>query len=208
MPTLPSFTKDNFSNNIPRWERLVKPRLEKKSKLNILIIGVDEGRSSYWLLQKIPKPFKVKESRIFCIDRFSVDVHKRFKNNMKDYGDIVVDIKVDKLMREGLSSLPPKEKQFDLIFLDGMQAQELMEIMVMTFPMLKAQGMLVIDDNTNSKEHLPNCPKVAVDAFMYIYAASIKALDISWQAVMLKRSRPLKIKDCKSEYYHEDLDKI
>ena len=199
-----TFSKDHFSNNIPRWERLIKPRLEKKNKLNILVVGCHDGRAPFWLLKNV---LTHKDSRIYCIDRFSPDVHKRFKNNMKEFGDTIQDIKVDKFMREGLNSIK-HDVQFDMIFLDGMHAQEVLEVMVMTFPMLKAQGLLVVDDNTNSKEHLPNCPKVAIDAFMYIYSPFIKALDISWQAVMLKRSRPLKIKGCKSEYYHEDLDKI
>ena len=207
-----SFTKDWFNNNIPRWERLVKPHLQtsKKTKVNVLIVGgCHEGRAPLWLFEHI-KSLSHRESTMHIIDKFGPAILNRFKSNLKQYENNIHIVKVsDKsMLKHGLEEVVRTENFYDFIYLDGMHAQELLEMLVLVFPLLKPRGMLICDDNTNSKEHLPNCPKAAIDAFMYIYSPWIKAVDISWQAVMLKRTKAFKIKGCKSEFYHENMKTI
>jgi hypothetical protein len=145
--------------------------------------------------------------KIYCIDKWeNSNDYTRFVNNMSKYGDQVVHYNV-KEFRDGILLLP-KNVKFDLLFIDDINAKIVLESLVLAFPLVKGRGLIIVDDYTNSKEHLHNCPKAAIDAFFNVYAPFVKALEFSWQAIFLKRSRPLPWKKCNSEYYHEDLTKI
>ena len=150
---------------------------------------------------------KNKNMKIYCIDKWeNSNDYTRFVNNMSKYGDQVVHYNV-KEFRDGILLLP-KNVKFDLLFIDDINAKIVLESLVLAFPLVKGRGLIIVDDYTNSKEHLHNCPKAAIDAFFNVYAPFVKALEFSWQAIFLKRSRPLPWKKCNSEYYHEDLTKI
>ena len=199
------FGPDHFSNNIIRWERHVRPFFEKRKtkKTNILMIRQGYGRAPMWLLENVFHDYK--KTTIYCIDEYSPALLKQFKENFKSYADSVVHINV-KNIHDGFLSL--KDLLFDFVYIDGLYSQDILQSLVCSFPYIKPKGLIIVNNNTNSKEHLSNCPKIAIDAFMQIYASNIKALELSWQAIMLKRSKPLKLKTCRSEYYHEDLEKI
>lgn len=188
------FTVDHFSNNLYRWNRFVKPRKPQSS----LIIGCHEGRAPLWLLENI------EASHVTCVDDFSPGVLNNFRQNIVPYKNRVKYVNAS--YRDALIKL--KDQQFDFIFIDTIDSKEVLESLILSFPLLKPKGLLIVDDYTSSKEHLPNCPKAAVDAFMNIYAPFLKALEFSWQAILLKRSRKLPWKRCYSEYYHESLAKI
>ena len=203
-----TFTTDWFSNNISRWERHVKPHLlPKKDAAKVLIVGGShEGQAPIWLFENLPFL-----KHVDIIDRFSPGkgVYERFKSNLKPFEKRIGRCtKVKTALKEGLTDHQNKtnysnySNYYDFIYLDGMQAQELLEMLVLTFPMLKPRGLLICDDNTNSKEHLPNCPKPAIEAFMYIYSPWLMVKELSWQAIMIKRVKPLVMKECRSEYYH------
>lgn len=194
------FTVDWFSNNISRWERHVKPRFESK-KIKALVIGCHEGRAPIWILENIPK------SSVVCVDDFkkaSKAVFNRLRTNIKPYGDRAKYI--DSEFREALIEL--QDQMFDFIFIATTDSKIVLECMVLAFPLLKAHGLMIVDNYTHSKEHIPNCPRIGVDSFMTVYARYVKALEYSWQAIFLKRSKPLTVPICKSEYYHERLDRI
>lgn len=193
------FTVDWFSNNIPRWERHVKPRFATGGKkMKALVIGCHEGRAPLWILDNIPK------SNVVCVDDFDKSILGRLKKNIQPYGDRARYL--DMRFRDALIEL--RDEVFDFIFIASIDGMVVLESMVMAFPLLKAQGLMIIDNYTHSKEHLPNCPRMGVDSFMNLYARHVKALEYSWQAIFLKRSKPLKVPRCKSEYYHERLDRI
>ena len=202
--------KDHFSNNILRWERHVKPFFDKEphKKVNILMIsGVHDGRAPHWLLENTNISKRGNRSKVYCVDFFKKDVLTRFKKNLDHFGgDIVEEIAVKKCLKESIEKI--KMIEFDFIFIDSMGTQELLEMLVLTFPLLKKQGLLIVDDYTNGIEHQFNCPRPAIDAFMNIYAHLIKVRELSWQAIMIKRSKALGIKKCKSEYYHENMELI
>ena len=162
---------------------------------NALFIGPHQGRAPIWFLENIP------QSKVLCIESFSDKNLNIFKQNTKEFKDRCKFLNMT--FRDGLIKV--HNHQFDFIFIDTIDSKEVLESLILVFPLLKANGILIIDDYTNSKEHLPNCPKAAVDSFMNCYAPYMKALEFSWQAILLKRSRPLPWPRCKSEYYHEDL---
>jgi predicted O-methyltransferase YrrM len=192
------FTVDWFSNNIPRWERHVKPRFADK-KMKALVIGCHEGRAPLWILDNCPR------SSVVCVDEFNErPVFERLKKNVSGYGDRAKWIKGS--FRDALIEL--KNEHFDFIFIATIDSKVVLEAMVLAFPLLKARGLMIADNYTHSKEHIPNCPRIGVDSFMTVYARYVKALEYSWQAIFLKRSKPLKVAICKSEYYHENISKI
>lgn len=193
------FTVDHFSNNIERWNRHVLPRAPSAT----LVIGGYEGLAAVWLLDNVPG------SRVTCLDDYKkhgVRVERNAVENMAPYRSRATLIKNS--LRDGLIALAAAKKRFDFVFLDSIDSQEVLECMVLAFPLLKPKGLFIVDDYTNSKERLPNCPKVAVESFMNVYAPYVKALEYSWQAVFLKRSRKLPWPRCQSEYYHEDLNAV
>lgn len=191
------FTVDWFSNNIPRWERYVKPRFQGK-KIKALVVGCHEGRAPLWILNNI------SNSSVVCVDDFDKSVLGRLKKNIKPYGDKARYI--NSSFRDALISI--KNETFDFIFIASIDGMVVLESMVLAFPLLKPRGLMIIDNYTHSKEHTPNCPRMGVDSFMNLYARYIKALEYSWQAIFLKRSKPLYVPRCKSEYFHERLDRI
>ena len=195
-----SFTNDHFSNNIPRWKKHVIPRFNGK-ECNALFIGPCEGRAPIWFLENLPN------AHAMCIERFEEKTFTLFKQNIRGFKNRCKYLNMS--FKDGLIKLHSKTpNQFDFVFIDTANSKEVLEALVLAYPLLKFKGLLIVDDYTNSKEHISNCPKPAVDSFMNIYAPYMKALEFSWQAILLKRSKPLPWHKCNSEYYHEDLDRI
>ncbi len=193
------FSDDYFSNNILRWKRHVIPRYQNK-ECNALFIGPHEGRAPIWFLENLPK------ANALCIESFSENKLEIFKQNTKEFKGRCKFCNMS--FKDGLVKLNYKNQMFDFVFIDTVDSKEVLESLVLVFPLLKPKGLLIIDDYTNSKEHIHNCPKPAIDSFMNIYARYMKALEFSWQAILLKRSKPLPLSKCNSEYYHENLANI
>lgn len=192
------FTSDWFSNNIPRWEKFLKPALAKLKNPRILDIAPYEGRSTLWLLENIPgchvtilQPLKDKR------------VLKRFHENIAGYIDRVHVLNGGVELLKNIGS-------FDFVYIDivGVDSRGTLEAAVTTFPLLKPGGMMAFDDYTTDRRHGYVCPKPAIDAFTDIYSRYIKVFHASWQLLLVKRRRPLPTDACKSEYYHEDLRSI
>jgi len=195
------FTTDWFSNNIKRWETYVKPFLLKiQGRANILDIAPYEGRSTCWLLDNIPR-CKVTILQPSTNHR----VLQNMEKNLAVYGDRV------KVIHGDIGILKKiKEDSFDFIYIDmGADARYELKAAVLAFDLLKPKGMMVFDDYTIDHLHSrASCPKSAIDAFLDHYARFLKVIHTSWQVILLKRTKPLSIPRCKSEYYHENLNKI
>jgi predicted O-methyltransferase YrrM len=192
--------KDHFSNNIPRWNTIVKPFLLKKGGVvRVLDIEPVEGRSSIWILENIPN------SHVTAISLNKKHL-EHLQHNLKHFGDRAKIITATHLSR-ALSGL--QEDSFDFIYIDsGKDARYTMEAAVMAFTLLRYKGMMVFDDYTTDHLHGQACPKPAIDHFADCYARYIKVIHATWQFILIKRTKPLTIKACRSEYYHENIDQI
>lgn len=193
------YTEDWFSNNIELWKKhLLKL---SKSPIKVLEIGTFEGRSAIWLLENI---LKHPDSRIYCVDQWSYKsenkIYKTFLKNIEKYKNKVHILK-------GKSQDQVRKitnVQFDFIYIDASRhSQNVLEDAILSFPLLKSDGIMIFDDYTNNKEHDINCPKKGIDAFIDIYAYDIKVLHTGWQVVIQKRKTPLKRRPCYSEFYSE-----
>ena len=198
----PIYTKDWFSNNIPVWKRYLRT-VEGHPNLKALEIGSYEGRSARWLLENI---LKHPTCRMICVDNFDVNnkdlVHRRFLSNMTPFRSKY------KLYKGNSSDVLKQPRvvneRFDIIYIDANHhSRHVLEDMVLCFPLLKEDGIMIIDDYTDNKEHNNNCPKPAVNAFLNAYANEIKVMHIGWQVLLKKRKIPLRRKLCFSEYFTE-----
>lgn len=199
------FSKDWFSNNIPRWQQNLK-KLIKKGKntpLLALEIGSFEGRSAIWTLENI---LVHPDSQIICVDNYdSVPTRKRnaikqrFLQNISSFGDKISLIEDDS--RNALKSPTILNKQFDLIYIDASRhSKNVLEDAILSLPLLKVGGYIVFDDYTSSKEHDYSCPKKGIDTFLDIFNDELKVEHASWQ--LIARKKPAKkLKPCHSEFY-------
>jgi hypothetical protein len=171
--------KDHFSHNIPRWNAVIMPHLSKIVSPRILLVNPSGPHCALWLRENLRRA-DIVEAKM-----------KRGSGSVME-------------MLAGL-----KAESFDLIYIDlGPDARFTMEAAVMTFPLLKARGIMAFDDYTHDKLHGARCPKPAIDRFADIYARYIKVLHASWEFVLMKRTRPLASKVCASEFYHENVGNI
>lgn len=200
---MPEFSSDWFTNNIPKWNKFLKPLAGEK--LKALEIGSFEGRSALWLLENV---LTHEGSTLTCVDHFLTrvnpkkDAYKTFVSNMKPYQKKV---KVFKgYSRDVLKQSSLLKEMFDIIYIDASHhASNVLEDAVLAFPLLKPNGIMIFDDYTNNKEHDNNCPKPGIDAFLDVYAQQLRVLHSSWQVILKKRDKKLPTRPCYSELYRE-----
>lgn len=187
------FTADWFSKNIPTWEKILQ-RFKGKPNIHYLEIGVFEGMSAFWMLENI---LTHSTSTITCIDIFHKQIEERFYANLKKSGfeDKVTAVK-------GLSQDLLKrfnDNSFDIIYTDGGHtAADVLADAVLSWPLLKEEGIIIFDDYIWKKKEYPPqlTPKIAVDAFITIYINHIEVIHQAYQVALKRR------KKSDSHFYH------
>lgn len=178
------------------WDVLI-PQI---NPTRILEIGSYEGASTCYLIEKLGSQ---KEIEVHCIDTWEGGVEhqtggsaqtdmsaveKRFHNNISfaqrnaEYkSNIAVhkgfsDAQLSRLITEG------KSGYFDFIYIDGShQAPDVLCDAVLSFRLLKANGVIAFDDYL-WQEPLPygtdpvRCPKMAIDAFTNTYCRKLRII--------------------------------
>lgn len=200
------FSKDWFSNNIPRWEKHLKPliKIGRNNPLKALEIGSFEGRSAVWILENI---LVHPDSTIVCIDDYSSlpsrkrnPAKERFLNNTAHFGHKASLIERDS--RNALKSPNLLDQQFDFIYIDASRhSKHVLEDAILSLPLLKVGGYIIFDDYTSSKEHDYSCPKKGIDTFLDIFHDELKVENTSWQVIARKRTPSKKLKACHSELF-------
>lgn len=193
------FTEDWFSSNIQSWKKQLSHLRGKP--VHFLEIGTFEGRSALWVLENI---LTHPDSRLYVIDHWKYvsennnHVYKTFKKNIAPYSTKVQVLKgYSRDMLRGL-----KASKFDFVYIDANRhSQNVLEDAVMSFPLLKANALMILDDYTHNKEHNNSCPRPGIDCFMNMYSGEIKVLHTGWQVVLQKRKTPLLRQPCYSEHF-------
>lgn len=186
------FTTDWFTGNVKSLTNLLKDYVDRKS-VNILEIGSWEGRSTTWFLTFLP------HSTITCVDTFQGGVEHmhmkerhgvedRFLHNIQPFHNRVT-------VRKGpsvnmLYGLTPNT--FDIIYVDGShEAPEVLQDVIMCFPLLKKGGIMMMDDyaslETIPPEQRLHHPKAAIDAFLDIFQEQIQVIHVGYQVYIRKR---------------------
>ncbi len=156
--------------------------LNKESELHFLEIGCYEGKSTTWFIENY---LKNEKSSITCVDswipysrvdnkdvEFNLNgVKDRFEHNVKTTGKIDQVVIKNGLSNEMLFDSEVREKQYDLIFIDGNHTTKyVMEDSVLSWGLLKVGGIMVFDDykwRLHDRETLR--PKLAIDSFCKVY---------------------------------------
>jgi len=180
----------------PVWDQLIPTLLPQ----NILEIGSYEGASACYLIQKLAPTHQIE---LHCVDTWEGGiehqrgggaeadmnaVEARFLNNTK-VAITRARNPVQLIVHKGFSHTQlakllatGHEGSFDMIYVDGShQAPDVLCDAVLSFRLLKMNGLLVFDDYLWF-ENLPHgrdpirSPKIAIDAFTNIYCRKLNIL--------------------------------
>lgn len=170
-----SFSNEWFSPAIKaQWKHLFALAGDPHK---VLEIGSFEGQSACWILD-------TTDADITCIDTWEgsdehsetekTDLFTKFSNNIGEDRDRVTCHKGKS--RAILPTLP--FETFDFIYVDGdHHAQNVLEDIILSWPLLKKNGILVCDDylwKREGSEVEDTCnPKVAIDAFIKVFTPHV-----------------------------------
>jgi len=182
------FTREMSSNFFSLWKKHLA-QFAHKEGLNFLEIGTYEGRSALWLLENV---LTHPTSMLTCIDPWTgnQNIFTRFSNNIKKY------IKKINVVRDFSSNALRKYELvpfFDVIYIDGCHnARCVIEDMVLSFPLLKPGGLMIIDDYKWRRD-LPEeeRPQLAADTFLKIFKNKLKVLHEGYQMIIKKKGGPV-----------------
>lgn len=204
----PGFTVDWFSRTIPAWKELF-PRIMPRPA-RILEIGAFEGRSTCFMLENI-LPADLS-GEIHCVDTWQGGVEHqgiamdavfdRFRANVSAVLKRVPQHKV--IGHRNLSSVALHDLhakgfvgKFDFVYVDGShQAADVLEDLVLSFPLLRRGGLVICDDYTwqrqrPGQEDLLDTPKLAIDSFTAIYRRRLRFVDwLSTYQVAFQKTVP------------------
>jgi predicted O-methyltransferase YrrM len=185
------FIQDWFSPNISRWEKTLAHL--KDQKINVLEIGVFEGRSTIWMLENL---LKDPESKLVTIDWFvkfwgEYDHEQTFRENVARSGK---EKQVEVIKSNSFDALVELNQQkrikFDFIYIDG--SHETLDVIAdatLSWKLLKEGGIMIFDDyEWDYYEEEYNNPRLAIDAFLKCYQPQIQILYKRYQVAIKKIS--------------------
>ena len=199
------FTKDWFNWAPEVWTQLI-PMLPEGETYGaadrgvraFLEIGSFEGRSAVWIAENMMQ----KGDTLTCIDTWEggeehgeenmQTVFDWFQANMR----LLQSKKACSLsVRRGesvteLAACIVGEESYDFIYIDGSHiAKDVLTDACMAWPLLKPKGLMVFDDYlwTPNARDILHRPKLAIDAFVNIFAEEVEVVHVGYQLVIRKR---------------------
>jgi len=176
------YTEDWFSHNLPIWNQIVLPHLQKINFPMVLEIGAFEGRASSWFLESHAK------LKITVIDPWnytagaSDSTYKRFLSNTKMHRKRVKVLKT--CSKDALGSLPLDA--YDVVYIDGEHSSaSVLHDAVGAFNCCKLGGLIIFDDYLGGDLSI-NYPKPAIDFFEEAYGNKILRISDAYQRVYKK----------------------
>lgn len=188
-----------FDGQIPLFNHFLLP-FKNKENLRFLEIGSFEGKSTCWCLDNI---LTGKNNKITCIDSWEggsehsdlkmLDIEKSFLLNINERKNDVEILKG--LSKKCLLSIQDREDYYDFIYVDGGHtAKDVIEDLVLSFPLLKANGIMAMDDFMwGSPNHDPNNikqdhlrPEYSIKLFLLAYQNEIKVTHFGGQVWLTK----------------------
>lgn len=185
------FTTNWFEIHIPYWERNLSSLRGKT--INVLEIGVFEGRSTTWIIEEL---FSSSESKLVAIDLFEsfwgdggYDHEKTFRENIAKSGK---GEQVEIIKNNSFAALIKLNEQnqtkFDFIYVDGSHsACDVMSDAVLAWNLLKDGGIMIFDDYEWDYYHEEyNNPRIAIDCFLKCYQSQIEIIYKRYQVAIRK----------------------
>ena len=194
------FSDDWHTNKVQHLDYYLK-RFVGQNNLNFLEIGSWEGRSAVWFLEKI---LTGENCTLFCIDPWDSPngntALERFNHNIQ-ISQKRNPATVRKMIGHSINFLSRfQARSMDLIYIDGSHlACDVMRDMILSWRLLKKDGIIVCDDYLLDKEMayhdgfdeypitpIPIGPKAAIDGFLLFFKDELKLIHKGWQVILLK----------------------
>lgn len=191
------FTQDWFTRSVDNFNQ-AKSCLRERKK--ILEIGSFEGRSTVWLVEHMLDDYGF----ITCIDTWggskehgSMDVDmKVVEENFDTNVNILARLFTTKMVHkkktssvDGIVKELSKDAFYDFIYIDGShEAKDCLTDAVLSWNLLKPKGVMIFDDYT--WDVIPgeiHRPRMAIDAFLAIFADALDVLFINHQVGVQKK---------------------
>ncbi len=179
----------DWAESREHWPTLLKPYVGVPD-LRFLEVGCYEGASTVWLLQHV---LTDPTSRIDVVDTFTGqpywsldhrDFYDRFLANVQPWRD-----RVNESIGCSADILPTLRGPYDLVYIDGSHtAPNCLTDAVLAWPLLKPGGLMLFDDyNWDAPFPELQKPKVAVDAFVRVFADQLDGSEQGRQYVVRKK---------------------
>jgi predicted O-methyltransferase YrrM len=195
------FTQDWFHWSPAIWEQLVPSLPGRKLFLEL---GAFEGRSTAWIVKNMLED----DGRLVSVDTWEgaeehlimglamSDAEDNYDHNLrllgKQYPKRTV-LKYKMTSYEALTMLAGSPyqaggPQFDFIFVDASHtAPDVLTDACVAWPMLKDKGIMVFDDYLwGENRDVLHRPKLAVDAFVNIFAEQLTPVHMGYQYIVRK----------------------
>lgn len=187
VPARYEFTSDWVSENVSHWSQVLAP-LKGQPNIQALEVGSFEGRSAIWFLESV---LTHESASLTCVDIFYAPViETRFDQNIAASGVAKKVTKVKGRSDEALKQFKPNT--FDFIYIDGSHdAKDVMVDAMLAWEILKPGGIIIFDDyqwtGYFARLGRHRTPKIALNAFLDIYAPYIDVLHKGYQLSVRKR---------------------
>lgn len=187
------FTSDWVSHVASSWQSHLSHLAGQP--IRALEVGSYEGRSAVWFITHL---LQHPDAHLTCIDGLAYrdssgrhHVHDRFVHNVLEKhpgkATLIREWSETALKRLALEG----QQQFELIYIDANHiARAVLEDSVLSFPLLKTGGILILDDYrwADLPAEAPHHPKHGADAFLTVYGPGMEVLHKGYQVIMRKRS--------------------
>jgi len=113
------------------------------------------------------------------------EVEQHFDHNMRVVQSAHKVIKIKATSRQALRNL--SFESYDFVYIDGSHvASDVLEDAVLSFPLLKLNGLIIFDDYMLDGDHDLSVSKTAIDAFLDIYRGQYELLRRESQVIIRK----------------------
>jgi predicted O-methyltransferase YrrM len=198
-----SFSTNWFEPHIPNWQNHLS--FLKDKEINVLEIGVFEGRSTTWIIDEL---LTNTNSRLWAIDLFEKfwwrEDEKEYYNHEKIFRENITKTGKEKqieimkgVSQKSLDKLNYEGKiKFDFIYIDGDHtAKGTISDAIRAFSLLKEGGIMIFDDyEWDCYKEDYNNPRMAVDAFLKCYEPQIEIIFKYYQVAIRKVNNEEKLK--------------
>ena len=183
------FTQDWFHWSPAIWEQLV-PSLPGRKRF--LELGAFEGRSTAWIVENMLED----DGTLISVDTWEgAEEHVKMGLAMPDAEDnydhnlrlLRAVLKFKMTSYEAVTKLAGGP-QFDFIYVDASHtAPDVLTDACVAWPLLKDEGVMVFDDYLwGEQRDVLHRPKLAVDAFVNIFAEQLKPVHMGYQYIVRK----------------------
>ena len=189
------FTQDWFHWSPAIWEQLV-PSLPGRKRF--LELGAFEGRSTAWIVENMLED----DGTLISVDTWEgaeehvkmglamPDAEDNYDHNLNLLGEQHPRRAVLKFKMTSYEAITriAGGPQFDFVYVDASHtAPDVLTDACVAWPMLKDKGVMVFDDYLwGEQRDVLHRPKLAVDAFVNIFAEQLKPVHMGYQYIVRK----------------------